>query len=142
DFPETARSVIIVLRDDLRSLTSRTMARFRIRIVNVGDRAEQLRRAYQVREDLIEHARVWVDPEHPLEGVHRDTDGHAYLEFAAENRATISDVLNRKHHSDYTVLTATEDPLGEPCQDCGNIAGPAQPPVCPNCGFLDIGRCP
>jgi len=40
------------------------------------------------------------------------------------------------------MLTETEDPLAEACRDCGNIAGPVQPPVCPNCGFRDIGPCP
>jgi hypothetical protein len=118
------------------------MPRYRIRIANVIDRTEQVRLAYRVRENLIEHAQVWVDSEHPLQGVHRDTAGHAYLEFAAENRGTISDVLNRGPLVGFTELRETDDPLGEACQDCGNIAGPVQPPVCPNCGFRDIGPCP
>jgi hypothetical protein len=118
------------------------MRRYRIRIVNVADRAEQLQRAYRVREDLIGQASVWLDSEQPLQGVHHDLTGQAYLELAAENREIISDVLTRNAHAAYTELTETEEPLGEACQACGNIAGPVQPPVCPNCGFRDIGPCP
>ena len=91
---------------------------------------------------MIEHAQVWVDPEYPLQGVHRDREGRAYFEFAAENRETISDVLNRGGHDAYTRLRETDDHLGDRCQDCGNIAGPIQPPECPNCGFVDIEKCP
>ena len=50
--------------------------------------------------------------------------------------------LTRNAHAAYTELTETEESIGEPCQDCGNIAGPVQPPVCPNCEFRDIGPCP
>lgn len=118
------------------------MPRYRIRIVNVSDRADQLRRARRVWQELIEHAEVWLDPDHPLQGVHRDPAGHSYFEFAAENREAISGVLVRDGYSAYTELTETQDPLGEPCQKCGNVAGPTSPPQCPNCGFVDIGRCP
>lgn len=118
------------------------MPRFRIRIVNVADRIEQVQCAIRVREDLIRQAPVWLDPEHPLEGVHRDLTGRAYLELAADNREIISAVLTRNAHAAYTELTETEESIGEPCQDCGNIAGPVQPPVCPNCEFRDIGPCP
>jgi len=116
--------------------------RYQIRIVNEPDRTEQLRRAYRVRDDLIEHAQVWVDPERPLQGVHRDGEGRAYFELAADHGETISDVLNREGHTAYTALNETKDCLGDPCQQCGNIAGPIQPPACPNCGFLDIAQCP
>jgi hypothetical protein len=118
------------------------VSRYRITIMNIPDRGEQLRYANRVREDLIEHARVWLDAEYPLQGVHRNTEGQAYFEFAAESRETISDVMNRICHSAHTDLTETGDRLGEPCQECGNIAGRVQPPECPNCGFLDIQRCP
>jgi hypothetical protein len=118
------------------------MPRFRIKLVNVLDRREQLRLGYRVREDLIEQSQVWLDPEQPLEGVHRDTEGNAYLEFAAENREAIDDVLKRNAHAAYTELSETADPHGDPCHHCGNIAGAIQPPVCPNCGFRDIGPCP
>jgi hypothetical protein len=118
------------------------MRRFRIKIVNVLDRREQLRLGYKVREDLIEQAQVWLDPEQPLEGVHRDTEGNAYLELAAESREAIDDVLIRNAHVGYTDLSETAESLGDPCQRCDNIAGPVQPPVCPNCGFRDIGPCP
>ena len=118
------------------------MPRYRIKIINVEDRTEQLRRANRVREDLIEHADIWADPEHTLHGVHRDAQGCPYFEFAAENREAISEVLNRRHHDAYTQLSETDEPLGEPCQECGNIAGRVLLPECPNCGFHDIERCP
>ena len=82
------------------------MPRYQIQIVNVPDRTEQLRRANRVRDDLIEHAQVWVDPEYPLQGVHRDREGRAYFEFAAENRETISDVLNRSSRPFFDVSQA------------------------------------
>jgi hypothetical protein len=118
------------------------MPRFHIKIVGVEDRIEQLRLANEVREDLIEHAEVWTDPEHPLQGVHRDAEGCPYFEFAADDHETIREVLNRRRHDAHIRLTETDEPLGEPCQDCGNIAGPILLPECPNCGFHDIERCP
>lgn len=118
------------------------MPRYRIRIVNVPDRTEQLRRAIRLRGDLIEHAQVWLDTDHPLQGVHRDFEGRPYFEFAADHREAINQVLSRDGYSAFTELTVTEEPLGEPCQSCGNIAGPISPPQCPNCGFVDIGKCP
>ena len=95
------------------------MARFRIQIVNVDDSAEQLRLGYKVREDLIEQGRTWLDPEWPLEGVHRDTKGRAYLELAAESREAIDGVLNRNCHGSYTALSETADPLGDARKRCG-----------------------
>ncbi len=118
------------------------MHRYRIRIVNVPDRADQLRRATRLRGDLIDHAEVWLDPDHPLQGIHRDLEGHSYFEFAAENRKAIDRVLAGDGYSAYAELTEPKDPLGEPCQNCGNVAGPILPPQCPNCGFVDISCCP
>jgi hypothetical protein len=118
------------------------MPRYRIRIVDVPDRTDQLRQAIRLRGDLIEHAEVWLDPDHPLQGVHRDLEGYPYFEFAAENRESIERVLSRNGYSAYAELTEPKDPLGEPCQNCGNVAGPTSPPQCPNCGFVDISSCP
>ena len=140
-FSSGQRLTIIKARRRYRPHPRRVMPRFRIKIVNVDDRGEQLRLGYKVREDLIEQGRTWLDPEWPLEGVHRDTEGRAYLELAAESREAIDGVLNRNCHGAYTALSETADPLGDGCQRCDNIAGPVQPPVCPNCGFRDIGPC-
>ena len=118
------------------------MPRYHIRIVNVADRVEEARLAIKVREALIEQAPVWIDAEHPLEGIHRDTEDHSYFEFAAENREVINSVLEYLDFTDSIELTETKDLLGAPCEWCGNIAGPVQPPVCPNCGFKDIAPCP
>jgi hypothetical protein len=118
------------------------MSRYRIRIVNVPDRAEQLRKAMRVRGDLIEHAEVWLDPDRPLQGVHRDAEGHSYFEFAARTREAVDRVLARDGYSTFAELLETGEPLGEPCQNCGNVAGPILPPKCPNCSFEDISPCP
>ena len=100
------------------------MPRYRIRIVNVPDRTDQLRRAIRVWQDLIEHDQVWLDPDHPLQGVHRDPEGHSYFEFAAESREAISGVLARDGYSAYTELTETGDPLGRALSGLRERRGP------------------
>ena len=118
------------------------MHRYRIKIVNVSDRTEQVRLAYRLRDELISTAQVWVDADFALEGVHRDSNGLAYVEFAATSREVIGEVLDSGGYSGYTELSETDEPLGDACRECGNIAGSVQPPKCPNCGFSDIGACP
>jgi hypothetical protein len=118
------------------------MPRFRVTIVNPAESTDQLRDATRLREDLIDRAQVWVDPKFPLQGIHRNAEKRPYFEFAATNRQVISTVLDRARDGEQAWLTEVDEPLGEPCQDCGNIAGPILPPECPNCGFLDISPCP
>jgi hypothetical protein len=55
------------------------MPRIRTTIINTDDRKEQLRRAFRVRQDMIENLAVFLDPEYPLQGVHRDDRQRAYI---------------------------------------------------------------
>jgi hypothetical protein len=118
------------------------MPRIRTTITNTDDRKQQLRRAFRVRQDLIENLKVSLDPESPLEGVHRDDQKRAYFEVAAERVDAIRALLHARGHDDYTEVSVPDHPNGEPCINCGNIAGPSRPTVCPNCGFRDIAPCP
>jgi hypothetical protein len=118
------------------------MPRIRTTIVNTEDRKEQRRRAWRVRQDLIENLMVSLDPEYPLEGVHSDDQKRAYFEVAADRVDAIRGLLHARGHDGYTEVSVPDHPNGEPCANCGNIAGPERPPVCPNCGFRDIAPCP
>jgi hypothetical protein len=118
------------------------MPRIRTTIINTMDRKEQLRRAFRVRQDLIENLRVSLDPESPLQGVHRDDQKRAYFEVAAESVDAIQTLLHNRGHDSYTEVSVPDHRNGEACLNCGNIAGPKLPPVCPNCGFRDIAPCP
>jgi hypothetical protein len=118
------------------------MPRIRTTIVNMDDREEQLRRAFRVRQDLIENLRVYLDPEYPLQGVHRDDQKRAYFEVAADRVDAIRELLHARGYDDHTEVSVPDHPNGEGCANCGNIAGPKLPPVCPNCGFRDIAPCP
>jgi hypothetical protein len=118
------------------------MPRIRTTIVNTDDRKEQLRRAFRVRQDVIENLDVFLDPEYPLQGVHRDDRQRAYFEVAADRADAVRELLRAQGHDRYTEVSVPNHPNGEPCVNCGNIAGPKLPPVCPNCGFRDIASCP
>jgi predicted RNA-binding Zn-ribbon protein involved in translation (DUF1610 family) len=39
-------------------------------------------------------------------------------------------------------MEVREEDAREACQNCGNIAGPVLPTVCPTCNHRDISRCP
>ncbi len=118
------------------------MHRFRITITNSPDRAEQLRLASRIRQELIERTRVSLASDYPLPGVHRDEQGRAYLEFATNDLNRIRQVLHEGGHDQHAALSEPRDPLGEPCASCGNVAGPVLPAICPNCGFREITPCP
>lgn len=114
----------------------------RITVNETGDRAEGLRVAANVRRDLFAHSPVEVDPDNPLHGTHRDESGRAYFEFSTEHPDEVRRVLNEYDHADRVELTERREALGEPCLNCGNIAGAVLPAVCPNCEFQDISPCP
>ena len=118
------------------------MPRIRITVVNEKDRTQQLRLASRVRGDLLACAPVYVDPDRPLQGIHRDAENRSYLEFATDDPEKVKAVLHEHGHDPYVRLEETNDPLGEPCQNCGNVAGRLSPPECPNCGLQDISPCP
>lgn len=118
------------------------MPRIRLTIANGRDTTEQLRVAMRLRQRVIDSAPVQVDPRFPLQGMHRNAAGRPYFEFQTANAAAVSEVIGRNEFANQVELTETEEPLGEPCANCGNIAGPIQPAVCPNCGFHEISPCP
>jgi len=116
--------------------------RTRITITGVPDRHEQLRIASRLRQELIDGLDVLLDPEHPLNGIHRDVFGQPYFEFMVNDPQTVKEFLRDLSYKDHVDVFEPVEPLGEPCANCGNIAGPDLPTVCPNCGFRDIARCP
>lgn len=116
--------------------------RMRITVKKLGALADDLRLATEVRRVLWEHSPVKVDPDNPLHGIHRDEERRAYFEFATPSREEVYRVLQDYHFSDRVELTETHEVVGEACQNCGNIAGPVLPTVCPNCYFRDISPCP
>jgi hypothetical protein len=116
--------------------------RMRVTIKSKDDRASDLRVAANVRRDLWAHSPVEVDPDHPLHGTHRDQDGRAYFEFATEFPDEVHRVIKEYKYTDEVELSQTPTLPGEECANCGNVAGPLRPTVCPNCQFRDISPCP
>jgi len=116
--------------------------RIRITVKDRGDRTEDLRAAAQVRGTLWAHSPIEVDPDNPLHGTQRNEEGRAFFEFSTSDRATVDRVLQEHSLADLVDVTEVHEKLGEACQNCGNIAGPMLPTVCPNCGFRDISKCP
>jgi hypothetical protein len=116
--------------------------RMRVTVNPTGDRTGELRTASGLRRDLWVHSPVEVDPDHPLHGIHRDEDGRAYIEFATEFPDEVRRVLGEYHYAGRVELRESPPRLGDECSNCGNVAGPVQPAVCPNCGFHDISPCP
>ena len=112
--------------------------RMRITIKKQDDPASELRTATDVRRDLWVHSPVEVDLDHPLHGTHRDEFRRAYFEFATRFPQEVRRVIEESGYSDKVELTETPTRPGEECVNCGNVAGPVRPTVCPNCQFRDI----
>jgi hypothetical protein len=109
---------------------------------NPDDPADDLRIAARVRRDLWAHSHVEVDPDNPIHGTHRDTDRNAYFEFATNYPDEVSRVLDKYGHTQRVNVAIAKDESGPECANCGNIAGPILPSVCPTCKFRDISACP
>jgi hypothetical protein len=118
------------------------LVRMRVTFKTNGDRANELQTAANLRRDLWAHSPVEVDPDHPLYGTHRNESGRAYFEFATELPDEVRRVIEDYHYSDRVELTESPVLPGEECVNCGNVASPVRPAVCPNCGFQDISPCP
>ncbi len=116
--------------------------RMRITVKPANDRVGEMQTASDLRRVLWAHAPVDVDPEHPLHGAHRDGSGRVYIEFATEFPEEVRRVIGQHHLTERVELTASPSIPGRECSNCGNVAGPVQPAVCPNCGFHDIAPCP
>jgi hypothetical protein len=114
----------------------------RVTIKPAGDRVGELQTAAEVRRNLWAHSPVEVDPDHPLHGTHRDAAGRAYFEFTTDFPDEVRRVIRQYHDTNGVELTEDRTLPGEECANCGNVAGPVQPAVCPNCGFQDISPCP
>jgi hypothetical protein len=105
-------------------------------------RADDLRLAANVRQNLWAHAAVEMDPDNPLHGTHRDEQGRAYFEFSTASSEDVRRILQEQPYAEQIELTEAHETVGEACENCGNIAGPVLPTVCPNCHFRDISPCP
>lgn len=118
------------------------MSRIRIVVKSQPDRKEDLRIAGRARSAIYDALPVHPDPDYPLQSVHRNVHGRAFLEVSGASRKEVEDVLAKSGLSESVVVSETDEPLGEECANCGNIAGPVLPTVCPNCGFRDISPYP
>jgi hypothetical protein len=114
----------------------------RATVTRKGDRVGELRTVEDLRQDLRARIEVESDPEHPLYGIHRDGSGRAYFEFATKSPAEVREVVKQERYNHDVELTETPPLPGEECENCGNVAGPLLPTVCPNCHFRDISACP
>jgi Zn finger protein HypA/HybF involved in hydrogenase expression len=54
----------------------------------------------------------------------------------------VNRILDQYNHRERVAIEIAEDPVGEACQNCVNIAGPVLPTICPTCGHRDISACP
>lgn len=109
---------------------------------NPDDPSEDLQYAARLRADLWAHSPVEIDPDSRIHGTHRDTDRNAYFEFTTEMVDVVRRVIEERGHDSRVTLEAVQDEAGEACQNCGNVAGPVLPTVCPSCGHRDIDPCP
>jgi hypothetical protein len=118
------------------------MTRIRITIPKSGDPAAELQYATQLQQMLLKQAPVWLDPDYPLRGIHRDLESRAYLEFATDQLDEVQRILREHSYENRVAVTESHEPLGQECINCGNIAGPFLPTVCPSCHLRDISPCP
>ncbi len=119
------------------------MKRIRLTIRhNPSDPADDLRYADRVRRDLWAHSPVEVNPDSPTHGTHRDPERNAYFEFATNYEDEVGRILEKYGHQARVTLDVDETEVGPECVNCGNIAGPILPTICPTCRFRDISACP
>lgn len=115
----------------------------KVRIIvrhNPDDPADDLRTAAQIRRDLWAHSPVEVDPDSPRHGTRRDADLNAYFEFATNYRDEVDRILER--FGGRAAASVVTEEAGPECANCGAVAGPVLPSVCPTCRFRDISPCP
>ncbi len=116
--------------------------RMRVSVTSSNDRKADLKIASAARDQLSARTPIWETPDQPLRGIHRDGDKRFYFEFATDDPQTVRQAIAALPFA--ARLEIQEDPPipGEGCQNCGNVAGPILPSVCPNCNFRDISPCP
>lgn len=118
------------------------MRRIRITALPNSDPPKELRRLAILRRDLYGHSPVEIDPDNPAHRTQRDHDRRAYFEFSTDFVDEVRRVLREYGHEQHVIMEEVPGPAGEPCLNCGHIAGPVTPPVCPNCDFREISPCP
>jgi hypothetical protein len=116
--------------------------RIRVSVTVSDDRKADLKLASTARQVLSRESCVWEDQEHPLRGIHRDDHRRCYFEFATDDVEQVQRVIAGLPFANRLEVTLEPPPPGEGCRNCGNIAGPVLPSVCPNCDFRDISPCP
>lgn len=109
---------------------------------NPQDSVDDLRIAARVRRDLWAHSPVEIDPDSPTHGTHRDEGRNAYFEFTTNYPDEVQRVIKEYGHEPLANVSTVKEDSGPECANCGNIAGPILPTVCPNCDFRDIAACP
>ena len=119
------------------------MPRIRLTVKhNPNDPSDDLRYIARVRTDLWAHSPVEIDPDSRVHGTHRDSEHNAYFEFATEFPDEVKRVLHDYGYDCRATMTVASENAEEACQNCGNIAGPILPTVCPTCHHRDIDPCP
>jgi hypothetical protein len=116
--------------------------RMRVSLISSADRKADLKTASTVRARLYEQTSVWEDPDHPLPGIHRDCQKRLYFEFATDDPEKAREMVAGFPFAARLAISENPPLPGEGCQNCGNVAGPILPSVCPNCDFRDISPCP
>ena len=89
------------------------MPRFRVTIQSTPDRAEQIHLANRARDLLIDRVPVWLDRVHSLQGIHRDVQGQAYFEFAADDIGAVRQLLGQAGQFPFATVTEPQAPHGE-----------------------------
>ena len=116
--------------------------RMRATVNPTGDRVGELRMATNLRTALRGLSSVERDSDEVVRGIHRDEEGRAYLEFVTTSLADARRVIDQSEFAGKVVLSESTTLPGEECVNCGNVAGPTLPTVCPNCHFRDVSPCP
>jgi predicted RNA-binding Zn-ribbon protein involved in translation (DUF1610 family) len=116
--------------------------RMRVTVNPAVDRVGELRIATNLRKVLRDLPCVERDSDAVLRGIHRDIAGRAYFEFITSSLPDVRKVIEEGEFAEKVDLTESTTEPGEECVNCGNVAGPTLPTVCPNCHFRDVSPCP
>ena len=115
--------------------------RMRATLEQTGDRVGELRMATELRKVLRSLSSVERNADKVLQGIHRDEKGRAYLEFLTASPVDVRRIIEEGEFAGQFALTESTIEPGEECVNCGNVAGPKLPTVCPNCHFRDVSPC-
>jgi hypothetical protein len=118
------------------------MHRIRITALPNSGRSDELRRLATLRRELYAHSPVEIDPDNPAHETRHDEQRRPYFEFSTDYLDEVQRVLRDFGHIDHVAMDEVPGPAGDPCLNCGHVAGPLTPSECPSCGFRDISPCP